>query len=101
MTKRQLKRQTKALQRRARKQWRHLSVPQRTTVIAGGVVELTLFALAQIDIGRREPDEIRGSKLMWRLISLVSFIGPILYFTVGRITPEPAQEAMEQTAIVA
>jgi NADH:ubiquinone oxidoreductase subunit 6 (subunit J) len=70
-------------------------------VIAGAVVELTLFALAQIDISRREPDEIRGSKLMWRLISLVSFIGPILYFTVGRITPEHDSETVEATPIVA
>jgi hypothetical protein len=89
------------MRRQATKQWKHLDTPQRTVMIAGGVVQLTLFAAAQIDITRRDDDEIRGSKLMWRLICLVNFIGPVLYFAFGRLTPEPATAPAEATPIVA
>jgi hypothetical protein len=101
VTKRQVKRRTKALRRRASKQWRRLDTPQRAVVVSGTVVELTLFALAQIDISRRDSAEIRGSKLLWRAICLISFVGPVLYFTVGRITPEPADEPETPASIVA
>lgn len=89
------------MQRRARKQWRKLDTPQQTMLVAGTVVQLTLLAIAQIDITRRAPEEIRGSKLLWRLICLVNFIGPILYFAFGRLTPAPATDAIEATPIVA
>ena len=90
------------MQRRTSKQWKRLSPPQRTMYVAGAVVQVTLFAAAQIDITRRARDEIRGPKLLWRLICLVNFIGPILYFAVGRLaTEEPAKEDTEVTPIVA
>ena len=103
MTKRQLKRRFKKLQRRNTKQWKRLSPPQRAMVVAGAVVQVTLLAAAQIDITRRAPEEIRGSKLVWRLICLVNFVGPILYFAFGRLSPEPAPapDAAEATPIVA
>lgn len=102
MTKRQLKRKIKALQRRSTKQWKRLSPSQRTVMVAGAVVQVTLLAAAQIDITRREADEIRGPKLLWRLICLVNFIGPILYFAIGRITlEEPMKDGSEVTSIVA
>lgn len=101
MTSRQLKRRTKRLQRRARRQWRRLDTSQQTMLAAGAVVELTLFTLAQIDLTRRNSDEIRGSKLFWRLVCLVSFVGPVLYFTVGRITTAPSAEPDTAASIVA
>ena len=102
MTKRQLKRRFKKLQRQNMKQWKRLSPPQRTMYVAGAVVQVTLFAAAQIDITRRSADEVRGPKLLWRLVCLVNFIGPILYFAVGRLEPtEPPTEAPEVTPIVA
>lgn len=101
MTRRQLKRRVKRFQRRTAKQWTRLSPPQRTVMVAGAVVQVTLFAAAQVDITRRAPEEIRGSRLLWRLICLVNFVGPILYFAFGRLTPEPAPDAVEATPIVA
>lgn len=101
MTRRQMKRRVKTLSRRTKKQWKHLSPPQRTAVVAGAVVQLTLFAAAQIDITRRETDEIRGSKLLWRLICLINFIGPVLYFAFGRVSLEPPMTQAEPTSIVA
>lgn len=102
MTKRQLKRRVKRLQRRTSRQWKRLSPPQRTMMVAGAVVQVTLFAAAQIDITKRSQDEIRGPKLLWRLICLVNFIGPILYFAVGRLTiDEPVKEEPAVAPIVA
>ena len=47
------------------------------------VVQLTLLVAAQRDISRRPAAEIRGSKAMWRVATLVNFIGPGCYFTFG------------------
>ena len=71
-------------------------------MVAGAIVQVTLFMAAQIDITKRDEDEIRGPKLLWRLICLVNFIGPILYFTIGRLaSTEPVTDAPEATPIVA
>ena len=43
-----------------------------------------LFLLAaQRDISRRPAEQIRGSKALWRVATLVNFIGPASYFTFG------------------
>ncbi|HET8845212.1 MAG TPA: PLD nuclease N-terminal domain-containing protein [Ktedonobacteraceae bacterium] len=49
------------------------------------VLELLLIAFALIDLIRREPERVNGSKIMWALIIvLISTLGPILYLVVGR-----------------
>jgi hypothetical protein len=116
VTKRQLERRVRRIQRRNIRRWKRLSPPQRTVMVTGAVVQVTLFTAAQIDITKRDAAEIRGSKLLWRLLCLVNFIGPILYFTVGRIPSdeevkqatepgsspaEPTKETPEMTPIVA
>lgn len=75
---------TGRMPRQTRKRWSELSTAQRRAAVAGAVVQLTLLAAAQIDIARRLPGEIRGSKLMWRLVVLINFIGPLAYFACGR-----------------
>jgi hypothetical protein len=48
-------------------------------------LELILLLVALVDLIRREPERIRGSKLMWVLVVLLaSILGPILYFVLGR-----------------
>ena len=47
------------------------------------LLELALMAVALADLVRRE--RTRGPKWAWALvIILVNFIGPIIYFVVGR-----------------
>lgn len=47
------------------------------------LIQYALVIGAIIDLARRET--VRGSKLVWVLvILLVNFIGPILYFVIGR-----------------
>ena len=47
------------------------------------VIQLALLAFALLDLVKRE--HTRGPKWVWLLvILLVNFIGPIIYFVVGR-----------------
>jgi hypothetical protein len=43
-----------------------------------------LSAAAQRDIQRRPPAEIRGPKLIWRVVCLTNTVGPAAYFRWGR-----------------
>jgi hypothetical protein len=57
--------------------------PIATGVIA---VSLAIVAIAERDIQHRAPAEIRGSKLLWRLVSL-NALGAIAYLKEGRTDP--------------
>ena len=56
---------------------------RRFGTIAAAIVQLSLLVAAQTDITRRPAEQIRGSKAMWRLATLVNFVGPASYFTFG------------------
>ena len=53
-------------------------------VIAAAVA---LVAAAEVDIQRRPAGEVRGSKLLWRLLSL-NALGSASYFRWGRRTTQ-------------
>ena len=47
------------------------------------IIQLVLIVIALIDLVKRE--HTRGPKWLWAIIIiLVNFIGPIVYFVVGR-----------------
>lgn len=93
--KKELPKAAAKLERQAKKEWNQLSSRDRTLMIAGAVVQLTLLAAAQIDISRREADQIRGKKWIWRLLVLISFVGPLAYFAIGRKKRAPLAEVTE------
>lgn len=66
-----------------KKAWKDLSPTAKFGTIAAAVVQLSLLVAAQTDITRRPAAEIRGSKAMWRVATLVNFVGPGSYFTFG------------------
>lgn len=66
-----------------KKSWKELSPMARVGTVTAGTVQLALLTAAQLDISRRPAQEIRGSKGLWRLATLVNFIGPASYFTFG------------------
>lgn len=72
----------------AKRTWEALSPKTRKLIVAFGIVEMGLLSAAQLDISRRPAKQIRGSKALWRLLALVSFAGPIVYFCLGRRTRE-------------
>ena len=65
-------------------QWKHLSPQTRKVLTAGVVVQIALLGAAHLDLSRRSADEIRGKKGVWRLLTLINFVGPITYFIFGR-----------------
>jgi hypothetical protein len=67
-----------------RKKWKDLPPRARVGTVVVGAIQLTLLLAAQRDISRRPAEQIRGSKTMWRLATLVNFIGPGSYFAFGR-----------------
>lgn len=66
------------------KKWSELGPRARQAVITLGVLEVVLLVVAQIDISKRTPEQVRGSKGMWRALSFVNIIGPVAYFVRGR-----------------
>jgi hypothetical protein len=49
------------------------------------IIELVLIAVALVDLVRRDPRQVRGSKVVWVLvILLISTFGPICYLLLGR-----------------
>ncbi len=47
------------------------------------VLQVGLMVLGYVDLARRE--SVRGNrKWVWALVMLISFVGPVLYFALGR-----------------
>jgi len=68
----------------AEKLTQRFSPKQRAVLMALAAAELGLKLAAARDIGRRSDDQLRGSKLFWRLALVVNTIGPVGYFVWGR-----------------
>jgi hypothetical protein len=58
--------------------------PKRIALTALVVAEVGLAALTWRDIGRRPAEEIRGSKVFWRVISTINPGNSVAYWLVGR-----------------
>jgi hypothetical protein len=69
--------------------WSNLSPRNRKLLIAAGVAEAGLKAAVLIDLRRRPPSEIRGSRRLWAAAMLVNSAGliPLSYFAFGRRRP--------------
>lgn len=67
-----------------RMKWKDMPPQARFGTVVVGAIQLTLLLAAQRDISRRPAEQIRGSKTMWRLATLINFIGPGSYFAFGR-----------------
>jgi hypothetical protein len=66
-----------------KKSWAELPPVAKFGTITAAGVQLSLLFAAQRDISRRPAEQIRGSKALWRVATLVNFIGPTSYFTFG------------------
>lgn len=74
-----------------KKNWNSLSKTKKIAILIGISVQLSLLATAQLDITQRPAAEINGSKLLWRAIVFINFVGPLAYFLIGRKhVPGPA-----------
>ncbi len=68
-----------------RRSWRDLSRRQRRFAVIAAVVQFALLAAALFDLRRRPSTQIRGPKLLWVAASFVNFVGPVAYFSIGRL----------------
>ena len=67
-----------------KKKWAEMSTPQRVVVVLGGIVQISLALAAWADLAKRSPEQVNGPKGRWAGIIGINFVGPILYFAVGR-----------------
>jgi DNA/RNA endonuclease G (NUC1) len=70
--------------RKNKKTWADLSDTQRRLIVAGGVVEAVVTAVALRDLATRPSAQVRGPKLLWLLGCVVQPVGPLAYLWVGR-----------------
>ena len=69
------------------KVWNDLDPGVRRLILVTGVMEGVLKTAALIDLGRRPPADVRGSKARWAAaIALANSAGavPVIYFCYGR-----------------
>ena len=69
----------------AKRKWSELSPVQQKAITVAGVVEVVATTAMLIDLARRPASQVRGSKALWRTLSVVQPVGPLAYFTVGRV----------------
>jgi hypothetical protein len=67
-----------------KKRWRERTNTEKAQLIAIAAVQFALTAWAQRDLSDREHDEVNGPKLVWRIVNMVTIVGPITYLTFGR-----------------
>lgn len=65
------------------RRWADLTDRQKTLVLVGASVQLSLAATAWTDLARRPASQVNGSKALWAAVIGVNFVGPIAYFTRG------------------
>ncbi|MDV8149583.1 PLDc N-terminal domain-containing protein [Arthrobacter sp. B10-11] len=75
---------TKKDTRKKKKSWKDLPPLARVGTVIVGAVQLSLLIAAQRDISKRPAEQIRGSKALWRMVTLINFVGPGSYFAFGR-----------------
>jgi hypothetical protein len=67
-----------------KKRWRDRDNQEKVALIVLATLQFALTAWAQRDLSDREHDEVRGPKLVWRFVNMVSVAGPLTYLAVGR-----------------
>lgn len=69
------------------KRWQDLTPAQRGAIVVLAAAELAATTAAAVDLARREPAQVRGSKWLWAPVLIVQPVGPLAYFAFGRVHP--------------
>jgi hypothetical protein len=67
------------------RRWNELGPRQQTALLVAASVQLSLAATAWADLATRPATQVNGRKSTWAAIIAVNFVGPIAYFTRGRL----------------
>lgn len=65
--------------------WKDLSTGRKVGVVVVGAAQVALTAAAFRDLVKRPAEQVDGPKLAWGIALLVNWVGPIAYFTKGRL----------------
>jgi hypothetical protein len=65
------------------RKWSDLTSRQRVGALALIALQAILTAFAQRDLGTRSAQELRGPKMLWRVVTL-NALGAVAYVLVGR-----------------
>ena len=68
---------------REKKHFGDYSVAGKALLLVVIAISLLIVGTAERDIARREDDEVRGSRSLWRLVSL-NALGALAYLGFGR-----------------
>ncbi|EJZ08509.1 PLD nuclease N-terminal domain-containing protein [Mycolicibacterium vaccae] len=68
----------------AKRKWSDLSPTQQKVTAIAGVLEVVATTAMLVDLARRPASTVRGSKALWRTLSVVQPVGPLAYFAFGR-----------------
>ncbi|GAA3810316.1 PLDc N-terminal domain-containing protein [Cellulomonas soli] len=67
------------------REWKDLSAGRKVGIVVVSAAQVALAGAAFRDLARRPAEQVDGPKLAWGLALLVNWIGPIAYFTKGRL----------------
>lgn len=67
-----------------RKKWSDLSGTGKAAVIGALAAHVALVGLAHSDLSRRDAEEIRGPKWVWRMLTATNASFSAAYFLFGR-----------------
>jgi hypothetical protein len=69
-----------------KKRWSDLSERNRRIITVAAAVEAAMKVLMLADLRRRPADQVKGSKKVWALSTIVNSAGiiPLAYFIFGR-----------------
>jgi hypothetical protein len=68
----------------ARRRWRQLPRWQRAATLVLAPIEVLLTTTAAVDLARRPPSLVRGTKAAWWPTIFVQPVGPVAYLVWGR-----------------
>lgn len=71
------------MMRRSRR-WDESSTLSKMLVMLLTAVQVSLAVSAWTDLAQRPAQQLNGRKSAWAAIIAINFVGPILYFTIGR-----------------
>jgi len=70
------------------RRWAELTERQQTAILVAASVQLSLAATAWADLATRPAELVNGRKAIWAAVIGVNFVGPVAYFTRGRLPRE-------------
>ena len=63
--------------------WSELSLRQKAMILGVVAVQAALAAAAQRDLSARGAGQVRGPKVLWRVLTM-NTVGALAYFAVGQ-----------------